>query len=154
MSTAKPLPPRDTHGPTPLAQCGPVSDLVARAHQVDLLSQRIAAVLPPPLRTHVRYAALRQDQVLLLVASSAWATRVRADQARILANVRSLGLAAHSVAAKVVPPAVAFDATTCLSPAPPHAARGIRAAAAAVSDPELRALFLALADDAANAHTR
>lgn len=154
MSTARPLPPRDTHGPTPLAQCGPVSDLVARAHQVDQLSQRIVPSLPSPLRAHVSYAGLRHDQVLLLVESPAWATRVRTDQARILASVHSVGLAASSVAAKVVPRAVALTAATRPLPAPPHTARGIRAAAAAIADPDLRDLFLALADDAADAQTR
>lgn len=154
MSTARPLPPRDTHGPTPLAQCGAVSVLVARAHQVDQLSQRIVPSLPLPLRAHVSYAGLRNDQVLLLVESPAWATRVRTDQARILANVHSLGLAARAVAAKVVSPTTTFDATISLPPVLPHTARGIRAAAAAVADPELRALFLTLADDAADAQTR
>lgn len=154
MSTARPLPPRDTHGPTPLAQCGPISDLVARAHRVDQLSQRIVPSLPSPLRAHVGFATLRNDQVLLLVESPAWATRVRTDQARILAGVHSLGLAAGSVAARVVPPAKAVDAPAGGPSVLPHTARGIRSAAAAISDPELRALFLALAEDAASGHAR
>ncbi len=105
-----------------------------------------------PLRAHVSYAALRNDQVLLLVESPAWATRVRTETARILANVHALGLAARSVAAKVVPPTLAPDTAEHRPPVLPATIRGIRAAALAVTDPELRTLFLALADDAAGAH--
>src|SRR6185312_2250189 len=79
LSPAKPLPPRDTHGPTPLSQCAPIADLAARAREVDRTSQRIVPLLPAPLREHVGFAGVRNDRVLLLVESSAWATRVRME---------------------------------------------------------------------------
>ncbi|HET7562654.1 MAG TPA: DciA family protein [Rhodanobacteraceae bacterium] len=134
----------------PLSQCAPVADLAARARDVDRLSQRIVPVLPAPLREHVWHAGLRNDRVLLLVESPAWATRVRMDQACILAAVRSLGLAATSVTAKVIPlPMPQVDSATDRTLSP-RAAETIRAAATAIADPELRALFLELADQAAN----
>lgn len=109
------------------------------------MSQRIVPLLPIPLRDHVRHAGLRNDRVLLLVESPAWATRARMDQSRILAAVHSLGLAATSVAAKVMPlPASHGDSASVLSPSP-RAAKHIRAAAMAISDPDLHALFLELA---------
>lgn len=145
MSPARPLPPRDTHGPTPLSQCGPVADLAAKARDVDRLSQRIVPVLPKPLREHVGFAGLRNDRVLLLVDSPAWATRARMEQARILAAVHSLGLAASSVAAKVAPLPAPPGGSTATPPLTPRAARSIRAAASAIADPDLRALFLELA---------
>ncbi|HET9817857.1 MAG TPA: DciA family protein [Rhodanobacteraceae bacterium] len=145
MSPAKPLPPRDTHGPTPLSQCGPVADLAARARDVDQLSQRIVPLLPTPLREHVGFAGLRNDRLLLLVESPAWATRARMDQARILAAVHSLGLAAGSVTAKVAPlPTPSGDSATPRSMSP-RTAQSIRDAASAIADPDLRALFLELA---------
>lgn len=150
VSPARPLPPRDTHGPTPLSQCAPVTDLVARARDVDRLSQRIVPLLPTPLRGHVGFAGLRNDRVLLLVESSAWATRVRMDQTRILAVVHSLGLAASSVTAKVAPIPVSVGDSTAIPKLSPRAAKAIRAGAASIADPDLRALFLELAALAEN----
>jgi hypothetical protein len=145
VSPAKPLPTRDTLGPTPVSQCGPVADLAARARDVDRLSQRIVPCLPSPLREHVGFAGLRNDRLLLLVESPTWATRVRMDQARILAAVHSLGYAASSVAAKVAPClAISGDSATP-RPLSSRGARTIREAASAIADPELRACFLELA---------
>lgn len=93
---------------------------------------------------------MRNDRILLLVESPAWATRARMDQARILAAVHSLGLAASSVTAKVAPfraPVGDFSAPLSLSP---RSAKSIRAAAASIADPDLRALFLDIAALAEN----
>lgn len=122
-----------------------MADLAARAREVDRLSQRIVPLLPTPLRDHVSHAGLRNDRVLLLVESPVWATRARMDQSRVLAAVHSLGLAATSVTTRVMPiPASNGDSATARSPSP-HTAQCIRAAAQAISDPDLRALFLELA---------
>jgi hypothetical protein len=109
------------------------------------LSQRIVPLLPIPLRGHVRHASLRNDRVLLLVESPAWATRARMDQSGILAAVRSLGLAATSVTAKVMPIPAPNGDSASVRPPSPRAAQRIRASAMAISDPDLRALFLELA---------
>ncbi|HEY9112276.1 MAG TPA: DciA family protein [Rhodanobacteraceae bacterium] len=145
MSPAKPLPPRDTRGPTPLSQCAPIADLAARAREVDRTSQRIVPLLPTPLREHVGFAGLRNDRVLLLVESSAWATRARMEQSRILAAVHSLGLAASSVTAKVMSLRAPVGGSADTPSLTPRTAQSIRAAASAIADPDLRALFLELA---------
>lgn len=132
----------------PASQCAPIADLAARARHVDLLCQQIVARLPAPLRDNVAFAGVRNDRVLLLVHSAAWATRVRMDQSRILAAVRSLGLAASSVTVKVAPTEPPTADSIVASAPSPETARAIRAAAAAVADPDLRALFFDLADAA------
>lgn len=154
MSPAKPLPPRDTRGPTPLSQCAPVADLAARAREVDLVSQQIVPKLPTPLRDHVGFAGLRNDRLLLLVESPAWATRARMDQERILATVHSLGFAASSVTAKVTPREAPCGGSVTMRPLSPASARAIRATASAIADPDLRALFLDLAALAENPSAR
>lgn len=129
-----------------------MADLAARARELDRLSRRIVPLLPAPLRDHVSHASLRNDRVLLLVESPAWATRTRMDQTRILAAVHSLGLAATSVAAKIMPIRAPDVGSATVRPPSPETARRIRAAATAISDPELRDLFLelaAVADDSA-----
>lgn len=123
-----------------------MANLAARARELDHLSQRIVPLLPVPLRDHVRHAGVRSDRVLLLVESSAWATRARTDQARILAAIRGLGLAATSVIAKVVPVRPPGDDLVTARRPSRQAAPHIRAAARGISDPELQALFLQLAD--------
>ena len=105
-------------------------------------------MLPIPLRDHVGHAGLRNDRVLLLVESPVWATRARMDQSHILAAVHSLGLAATSVTTRVMPiPAPDADSAAVRQPSP-HTAQCIRAAAQAISDPDLRGLFLELAASA------
>ena len=97
------------------------------------------------MREHVGFAGLRNDRVLLLVESSAWATRARMEQSRILAAVHSLGLAASSVTAKVMPLRAPADGSTATPSLTPRAAQSIRTAASAIADPDLRVLFLELA---------
>lgn len=145
MSPAQPLPPRDTRGPTPVAQCAPIANLAARARELDHLSARIVPLLPAPLRDHVRYAGLHNDRVLLLVDSPAWCARVRMDRPRILASIHGIGFAAATVLARVLPTPDQPVAAAAVRRPGPGAARHIRAAAVAVTDPELHARFLELA---------
>lgn len=109
------------------------------------MSQRIVPCLPAPLRDHVAYAGIRNDRVLLLVHSPAWAARVRMDQTHILAAIRSLGLAAGSVVAKVVPCSAPAEESTTPRNLSANAGRAIRSAAGAIADADLKALFLELA---------
>jgi hypothetical protein len=66
-------------------------------------------------------------------------------QTQILAAARAIGTCASSVTVKVVPqPPVATEPDRS-KPLSPAAATHLRAAAASISDPELRVLFLELA---------
>lgn len=121
-----------------------MAELAARGRHAGQLSQRIVQSLPTPLRDHVTFAGLHHDRLLLLVESPAWVTRARMEQARILAAVRSLGLAATSVTTRVLPIQEPGDTQTGATPAPMRA-DSIRAAAKAIADPGLHALFLELA---------
>ncbi len=145
LSPVKPLPPRDTRGPTPVAQCGAVADLVARARELDHLNRRLRPHLPPVLAEHVTLAGLRNDRAYLLAPTPAWAARVRMEQSRTLAALRAAGIAAAAITVRVAStPAVIGDRKTAERMS--HAtAQRLRAAAASMTDPELRALFLELA---------
>lgn len=72
------------------------------------------------------------------------------EQTRILAAVHSLGLAASSVTAKVAPLPTPSGSSAAMPALTPRAAHAIRAAASAIADPDLRALFLELAALAEN----
>lgn len=138
-------PRRPAPGPKPVAQCAPVRALSARARELDNLDQQLRRSLPPPLNDRLHYAGLRGTRATLLAESPAWASRARMAQPRILAALRALGVQAETILVKVViaPPRPAEpNASLPISAA---SARHLRAAAKAIADPELRALFLEMA---------
>jgi hypothetical protein len=128
-----------------IADVGPVAKLAHRARELDMLDRQLRATLPVPLRDHVRLADLRDGRLVFLAPSSAWASRVRLYQAQILEAARAIGAQAHSVAVKVAPLPVEPPGPDPLKPLSAGAARHLRAAAASLSDPTLRDLFLGLA---------
>jgi hypothetical protein len=138
-------PRRQAPGPKPVAQCAPVRALSARARELDNLDQQLRRSLPPPLNERLRYAGLRGTRATLLAPSSTWASRARMAQPKILAILRALGVQAETILVKVVnapPPPAEPNASVPLSAA---SARHLRAAAKAIADPELQALFLEMA---------
>jgi hypothetical protein len=134
-----------TRGLKSIADVGPVARLAQRARELDTLDRQLRATLPAPLRDHVRFADLRDGRLVFLAPSSAWASRVRLYQAQILEAARALGAMAFSVAVKVAPLPVEPPGPDPLKPLSTEAARHLRAAAASLSDPTLRDLFLDLA---------
>jgi hypothetical protein len=133
-------------GPKPIAQCGPVKALSAQARELDNLDQKLRRSLPPPLNERLRYAGLRGTRATLLAPSSVWASRARMAQPKILAALHALGIRAETILVRVVTAAPPVSAEpTASSPLSAASARHLRAAAQAMTDPELRALFLELA---------
>jgi hypothetical protein len=138
-------PRRPVPGPKPVAQCAPIRALSARARELENLDQQLRRSLPPPLNERLRYAGLRGTRATLLAPSPTWASRARMAQPKILAALRALGVPAETILVKVVtapPPPAEPLASVPLSAA---SARHLRAAAKAIADPELQALFLELA---------
>jgi hypothetical protein len=132
-------------GPKPLADCGSFATLAQRASVLEALDRALRQTLPSPLREQVRFADLRHDRLVFLASSSAWASRLRLAQTAILASAHAVGVQASGVRVKVVDverESVPAERRKTLSPG---AASHLRAAAAGFPDPELRALFLALA---------
>lgn len=134
-----------TRGLKSIADVGPVAKLAHRARELDTLDRQLRATLPAPLRDHVRFADLRDGRLVFLAPSSAWASRVRLYQAQILEAARAIGAQAYSVAVKVAPLPVEQPGPDPLKPLSAGAARHLRTAAASLSDPTLRDLFLGLA---------
>jgi len=146
MQRDTPIAPRRTgSGPKALAECGPVAALARKAGELDALDRALRQTLPSPLREQVRFANLRNDRLVFLASSPAWASRLRLMQTQILVAARAVGAVASSVTVKVAPlppPPVGPEQAKPLSAA---AAVHLKAAAASITDPELRALFLELA---------
>lgn len=135
--------------PQALAECGSFVQLARRAHTLEALDRALRQTLPLPLRNQVRFADVREGRLVFLANSPAWASRLRLAQGQILACARAIGVAAAAIRVKVVAPSTTVTAsaapTMSISPA---AAAHLRAAAGGLQDPELRAMFLALAAQA------
>jgi hypothetical protein len=142
---------RTGHGPRPIAECGPFATLARKAGELDALDRALRQTLPSPLREQVRFAQLRNDRLVFLATSPAWASRLRLRQTQILATAHAIGVGAGSIVVKVAP--LPPPAARPEQPKPLSAAAGLhlKAAATSIPDPELRALFLELASVAETA---
>ncbi|SDF97583.1 DciA family protein [Dyella sp. 333MFSha] len=139
-----------TRGLKSIVEVGPVVSLATRARELDQLDRQLRATLPAPMRDQIRFADLRDGRLVFLAPSSAWASRVRLYQTQILEAARAIGAKAHSVAVKVAPLPPEEVIPDRHKPLSTEAARHLRSAAASLSDPTLRDLFLYLALQAEN----
>lgn len=136
---------RTGNGPKSLAECGSFATLARRAGALEALDRALRQTLPSPLREQVRFADLRNDRLVFLASSPAWASRLRLMQTQILATARAIGTCASSVTVKVAPQPPVATAPDRSKPLSLTAAAHLRAAAASFTDPEMRVLFLELA---------
>ncbi|MGH8158474.1 MAG: DciA family protein [Rhodanobacter sp.] len=136
---------RTGNGPKSLVDCGSFATLAKKAGALEALDRALRQTLPSPLREQVRFADLRHDRLVFLASSPAWASRLRLMQTQILATARAIGTCASSVTVKVAPQPPATIVPDRSKPLSPAAAHHLRAAAASLTDPELRVLFLELA---------
>ncbi|GAB2556627.1 DciA family protein [Rhodanobacter koreensis] len=152
MQRAAPVISRRTgNGPKSLVDCGSFATLARKAGALEALDRALRQTLPSPLREQVRFADLRHDRLVFLASSPAWASRLRLMQTQILATARAIGTCASSVTVKVAPQPPANIVPDRSKPLSPAAASHLRAAAASLTDPELRVLFLELASFAETA---
>jgi len=146
MQRATPATSRRTgNGPKSLVDCGSFATLARKAGALEALDRALRQTLPSPLREQVRFANLRNDRLVFLASSPAWASRLRLMQTQILATAHAIGTRASSVTVKVAPQPPVATAPDRSKPLSLAAATHLRAAAASFTDPEWRALFLELA---------
>lgn len=145
MQRDVPAPNRTGHGLQSLADIGPVAALAKKAAKLEALDRALRQMLPPLLREQVRFANFRDDRLIFLASSPAWASRLRLQQAQILAAARAIGANAGSVTVKVAPLPPPDPQPEQSKPLSATAALHLKAAANSIQDPELRALFLELA---------
>ena len=146
----------DTHpaGPRPVAECIALGTLADYARALDVLDRRLRRLLPDELARETRLADVRGGRVVFLASSPAWASRLRLQQAALVAEARvALGDVVERFAVKVAPlPSVPAEKQRP-KPLSATAANHLRTAAKSLSDPELRALYLHLASFAVDDST-
>lgn len=146
----------DTHhpGPKPALECVALGALADRARALDVLDRRLRRVLTDALARETRLADVSGGRVVFLASSPAWASRLRLQQAALMAEARAaLGDVVERFAVKVAPlPSVPAESA---KPKPLSAASAahLRKAAKSLSDPELKALYLHLASFAVDDST-
>jgi hypothetical protein len=136
---------RTGHGLKSITDVGPVAALAKKAARLEALDRALRQTLSSPLREQVRFASLRDDRLVFLASSPAWASRLRLQQAQILAAARAIGTHASSVIVKVAPLPPPDPQPEQSKPLSAAAALHLKAAANSIHDPELRAMFLELA---------
>lgn len=144
---------RTGHGPKSITEVGPVAALAQKAGKLEALDRALRQTLPSPLREQVRFANFRDDRLVFLASSPAWASRLRLQQAQILAAARAIGANASSVTVKVAPLPPPDPQPEQSKPLSTAAALHLKAAAGSIHDPELRAMFLELASVAESANS-
>ena len=126
---------------------GPLRDLLSHAQRLEQIERLLQRFLEPPLGEHCRVANLRQGRLLLQADASAWATRLRFQAPALIDRLRRAlpGEPLKSVQVQVCPPATparqARRASALLST---ENAEALRAMAAGIADPGLKAALLRL----------
>jgi hypothetical protein len=141
-------------GPKPASECVALGTLADYARALDVLDRRLRRLLPDTLARETRLADVRGGRVVFLASNPAWASRLRLQQAALMAEARvALGDVVERFAVKVAPlPSVPAESA---KPKPLSAASAdhLRKAAKSLSDPELKALYLHLASFAVDDST-
>ena len=125
---------------------GTLAHLFAQAGELSRINRLLTTVLSQALAPHVRACAIHADTLVLQTDSPVWATRLRLEQQRLLAEIRAVdGLAAIN--------ALRITVTVPLTPQV-RQTPGLRLSATAAStlaqcaesqtDPALRAALLRL----------
>ncbi len=141
-------------GPRPVGECIALGTLADYARALDVLDRRLRRLLPDELARETRLADVRGGRVVFLASSPAWASRLRLQQAALMAEARvALGDVVERFAVKVAPlPSVPAEEPGH-KPLSAASAEHLRRAAKSLSDPELRALYLHLASFAVDDST-
>jgi len=135
------------------AECIALGTLADRARALDALDERLRHLLPAAVARETRLADVRNGRIVFLASSPTWASRIRLYQSALLTEARAaLGGAVERFTVKVAPLPTVPPEPTKPKPLSAATAQHLRATAKAISDPELRALYLhlaSIADDSA-----
>lgn len=72
---------------------GSLATLVDNLNRINRLSQSLKVVLPEPLCDHCRITSMEENQLVIAVDSSEWASRLRYEKLELLSYLRTHGFA-------------------------------------------------------------
>ncbi|MHC1480085.1 DciA family protein [Frateuria aurantia] len=132
-----------------LLDCTGMAALSRHAAYLGSLDQALRKTLPKAMQSQVRLASIQGRRMIFLAPSPAWASRLRTLQQPLFSAARSLGLEVDSISVKMshwVPPEL--EDTRPRKTLSAASAHHLATAAAHVADPQLRKMFLELAERA------
>ena len=133
-------------GPRLATQCVTLGALAQRARALDELDQRLRRLLPAAVASQTRLADVRNGRLVFLASSPIWASRLSLQQTTLLAEARlALGETVERFAVKVAPLPTVPPNPTKPRPLSAATAQHLRATAAVLTDPQLRAVLLDIA---------
>ena len=127
------------------ATSGDLGSVIERARTLDALDRRLRQSLPPALAAHVRLGNVRDGRLVFLVSSPIWKAKLRLHADVLRDAAAAAGLTASGMTVKVATMQPVPAGTTSHTPLSTTARETLRAAAATVSDPELRDQLLRMA---------
>ena len=89
--------------------------LIQQVNNLQRLNHRLAGLLPTPIVQHYKIATIEQGALIILCSSSAWATRLRLHQAKIIKAFQDYQV--HSLTIQIAPANANNDTEKPLKPA-------------------------------------
>ena len=89
--------------------------LIQQVNNLQRLNHRLAGLLPTPIAQHYKVAAIEQGALIILSSSSAWATRLRLHQAKIIKGFQDYQV--HSLTIQIAPTDANINIDKTLKPA-------------------------------------
>lgn len=127
------------------AVSGDLGSVIERARMLDALDRRLRQSLPAALASHVRLGNVRDGRLVFLVSSPIWKAKLRLHADVLRDAAAAAGLTASGMTVKVATMQPVPAGTTSHTPLSATARDTLRAAAATISDPELRDQLLRMA---------
>jgi hypothetical protein len=87
-----------------LSSCndGDLGDVISRARQMGELTEILSSALPASDRGAIVAANVREDgELIVICASSAWASRLRYETEKLLVAAKNAGISAHTCRVRV-----------------------------------------------------
>lgn len=87
-----------------LSSCndGDLGDVISRARQMGELTEILSSALPVSDRGAIVAANVREDgELIVICASSAWASRLRYETEKLLVAAKNAGISAHTCRVRV-----------------------------------------------------
>ncbi len=118
-----------------------------KAHQLEQLNRAVKISLPVDCHAHMDVADIRDNQLIILTDSSVWQTRLRLYSQSILEALHQhAGIKLNRVTLKLTQPKrIIEEKPTVFRSLSEHSSKLIKQTASCISDPDLQAALLKLA---------
>jgi len=112
--------------------------LVEQANNLKKLNHRLSGILPTPIAQHYEIASIGAGSLTILCSSSAWATRLRLQQAKVINGFRDLQIHTLTIQIKPIIPDSITDKPTRTTTMSQQTSKLLIELSETTSDPKLK----------------